>query len=66
MHDGTLLLVGGADEKCNPSRSLLQCKDGELINLAPLPRAKNPINGLVLYENFVYVIGGMRNEENKV
>jgi hypothetical protein len=37
-----------------------------LINLAPLPRAKNPINGLVLYENFVYVIGGMRNEENKV
>lgn len=59
FNDGTAYIVGGADSKGTPVRSMLKCKDGELTNLTPLPKAKNPTNGLIVYDKYIYVIGGL-------
>ncbi|CAD8144992.1 unnamed protein product [Paramecium pentaurelia] len=66
LNDGTTYIVGGADSKGNPVRSMLKCKDGELTNLAPLPKAKNPTNGLIIYDKFIYVIGGLQVVDDKL
>lgn len=59
-------MVGGADSKGLPSKALLLLKDGELTNLAPMPKGKNPTNGLILDGEKIYVIGGLRVEDGKL
>ncbi|CAD8064246.1 unnamed protein product [Paramecium sonneborni] len=66
LNDGTAYIVGGSDSKGNPVRSMLKCKDGDLTNLAPLPKAKNPSNGLIVYDEYIYVIGGLKIIEDKL
>lgn len=45
---------------------MLKCKDGDLSNLASLPKSKNPTNGLILYDKFIFVIGGLKIEDKKL
>ncbi|CAD8076402.1 unnamed protein product [Paramecium sonneborni] len=66
LNDGTAYIVGGADSKGNPVRSMLKCKDGDLTNLSPLPKAKNPSNGLIVYDKYIYVIGGLKVIDDKL
>ena len=61
------MLVGGADQNGMPVKTnfIFSSKSRQLTPKEPLPKPKNPGNGLVSHDDHIYVIGGMRIEEEK-
>lgn len=64
--NGDLWIVGGADARGVPLKSVLKFKDGELNTITSIPRARNPANGLAMDGNNLYLIGGIRKEDDRM
>lgn len=69
IENGDVLFVGGADKSGMPVKTniLFSSNEGTLSLKESLPRSKNPGNGLIYLPetNEIYVIGGMRVEDEK-